>query len=34
MVDDPQHLSERLVISSNFRREASGTQWAPRPCKG
>jgi hypothetical protein len=34
MVDDPQHLSERLVISSNFRREESGTQWAPRPCKG
>ena len=34
MVDDPQHLSERLVISSNFRREPNGTQWAPRACKG
>jgi hypothetical protein len=34
MVDDPQHLSERLVISSNFRRERSGAQWAPQPCKG
>jgi hypothetical protein len=34
MVDDPQHLSERLVISSNFKRERSGTQWMPRPCKG
>jgi len=34
MVDDPQHLSERLVISSNFRREPNGAQWAPKPCKG
>ena len=34
MVDDPQHLSERLVISSNFRREPDGTRWTPRPCKG
>ena len=33
MVDDPEYLSERLVISSNFRREANGAQWAPRPCK-
>jgi hypothetical protein len=34
MVDDPQHLSERLVISSNFRREPGDAQWAPRPCQG
>ena len=33
MVDDPQYLSERLVISSNFRREPNGEKWAPRPCK-
>lgn len=33
MVDDPQYLSERLVISSNFRREENGAKWAPRPCK-
>ena len=33
MVDDPQYLSERLVISSNFRREPNGAKWAPRPCK-
>jgi hypothetical protein len=33
MVDDPQYLSERLVISSNFRREDNGAKWAPRPCK-
>lgn len=34
MVDDPQHLSERLVISSNFRRERNGARWTPRSCKG
>jgi hypothetical protein len=34
MVDDPQYLRERLVISSNFRREPNGTPWAPRPCQG
>jgi hypothetical protein len=33
IVDDPQYLSERLVVSSNFRREANGAKWAPRPCK-
>jgi hypothetical protein len=34
IVDDPQYLSERLVISSNFRREPGGARWAPTPCKG
>jgi hypothetical protein len=34
MVDDPQYLSERLVISSSFRREPNGARWAPQPCKG
>jgi len=34
MVDDPKYLTERLVISSNFRRESNGAKWAPRPCKG
>lgn len=33
MVDDPQYLSERLVVSSNFKRESNGAKWAPRPCK-
>jgi hypothetical protein len=33
MVDDPQYLSERLVVSSNFRREENGAKWAPKPCK-
>lgn len=34
IVDDPQYLGERLVISSNFVREPNGAKWAPRPCKG
>ncbi len=34
IVDDPKYLTERLVISSNFRREPNGAKWAPRPCKG
>jgi len=34
MVDDPKYLNERLVISSNFRREPNGAKWAPQPCKG
>jgi hypothetical protein len=33
MVDDPDYLSERLVISSSFKREANGAKWAPRACK-
>jgi hypothetical protein len=34
MVDDPTYLTERLVISSNFRREPNGAaKWAPRPCR-
>lgn len=33
MVDDPKYLSERLVISSNFKREPNGAKWAPRACK-
>jgi hypothetical protein len=34
MVDDPQYLRERLVISSNFKRESNGAKWAPRSCEG
>jgi hypothetical protein len=33
MVEDPQYLRERLVISSNFKREPNGTHWTPRSCK-
>jgi hypothetical protein len=34
IVDDPAYLTEPLVISSNFKREANGMKWAPKPCKG
>jgi len=34
IVSDPAYLTEPLVISSNFKREASGAKWAPKPCKG
>jgi hypothetical protein len=34
IVDDPAYLTEPLVISSNFKREANGAKWAPKPCKG
>jgi hypothetical protein len=33
IVDDPKYLTERFVVSSNFRREKSGAGWAPRPCR-
>jgi hypothetical protein len=33
MVEDPQYLRERLVISSTFKREPNGTHWTPRSCK-
>jgi hypothetical protein len=32
-VDDPKYLTERLMVSSNFKREANGAKWAPKPCK-
>jgi hypothetical protein len=32
-VDDPTYLTERLMVSSNFKREGNGAKWAPRPCK-
>lgn len=34
IVDDPAYLTEPFVISSNFKREASGAKWKPAPCKG
>jgi hypothetical protein len=32
-VDDPKYLTERLMVSSNFKHEASGAKWAPKACK-
>jgi len=33
IVDDPAYLTERFIVSSNFRKERSGAKWSPRPCK-
>jgi hypothetical protein len=32
-VDDPKYLSETLVTSGQFRREADGSKWDPTPCR-
>ena len=32
MVDDPQYLTERWIVSSNFKREPDGSKWDPQPC--
>jgi hypothetical protein len=32
MVDDPQYLTERWIVSSNFKREPDGAKWHPTPC--
>ena len=34
IVDDPAYLTEPFVITSNFKREASGAKWRPAACKG
>lgn len=32
VVDDPLHLSEPFITSSDFRREPNGARWSPTPC--
>lgn len=32
MVDDPQYLTERFIVSSNFKKEPDGSKWHPTPC--
>jgi hypothetical protein len=32
VVDDPEYLTTELVISSQFKKEASRAAWNPRPC--
>jgi hypothetical protein len=34
MVDDPTYLTQRFIISSNFKKEPDGSKWNPTPCKG
>lgn len=32
IVEDPQYLSQPFVTSTNFKKEADGSRWAPSPC--
>jgi hypothetical protein len=32
IVEDPLYLQEPFVTSSNFKKEADGSHWRPRPC--
>jgi hypothetical protein len=31
-VDDPVYLTERFLVSSNFKKEADGSKWHATPC--
>jgi hypothetical protein len=31
-VDDPVYLTERFLVSSNFKKEADSSKWHPTPC--
>jgi len=33
VVDDPQYLSDRFIISGQFRREPDASKWNPTPCR-
>lgn len=33
VIDDPEYLVAPFVTSSQFRREADGSRWTPRPCR-
>jgi hypothetical protein len=33
IVDDPTYLGQQFVTSSNFKKEANDSKWAPAPCK-
>jgi hypothetical protein len=32
VVNDPEYLTQELVLSSQFRRESDTSKWNPRPC--
>ena len=32
LVVDPIYLTERFIVSSNFKREPDGAKWRPTPC--
>jgi hypothetical protein len=33
IVDDPKYLTQRFIVSNHFRRERTGGQWNPKPCR-
>lgn len=33
IVDDPQYLTQRFIVSSHFKREPDASKWNPRPCE-
>jgi hypothetical protein len=33
MVEDPQYLAQTFITSSNFKKEADGSKWAPVACR-
>jgi hypothetical protein len=34
IVSDPKYLNQDFVTSTHFKKEADGSKWAPKPCKG
>lgn len=33
VIDDPQYLTQQWITSTNFKKEANDSKWAPAPCK-
>jgi hypothetical protein len=33
VVDDPTYLVQPFMVSTNFKQEADGTKWNPKPCR-
>ncbi len=33
VMDDPQYLSDRFIISGQFKREPDASKWNPTPCR-
>ena len=33
IVDDPAYLVQSFLTSTNFKREADGSKWSPKPCR-
>jgi hypothetical protein len=33
VVDDPTYLVQSFMTSTNFKREADGSKWSPKPCR-